>query len=126
MGMHLKSSGSFKNLEKFLHRSPQSYFSELHDYGRQGVALLARATPSDTGKTASSWSYRLINARGRYGIEWYNSNVNDGEVIAILNPVSDTEQVPEATCKGSITSIQRHNHLFNKMAEEIWRKVTNA
>jgi hypothetical protein len=125
MGMHLKSSGSFKNLEKFLHRSPQSYFSELHDYGRQGVALLARATPSDTGKTASSWSYRLINARGRYGIEWYNSNVNDGEVIAILI------QYGHGTGTGGyVQGIDYINPatqpLFNKMADEIWRKVTNA
>jgi hypothetical protein len=125
MGMHLKSSGSFKNLEKFLHRSPQSYFSELHYYGRQGVALLARATPSDTGKTASSWSYRLINARGRYGIEWYNSNVNDGEVIAILI------QFGHGTGTGGyVQGIDYINPatqpLFNKMAEEIWRKMTNA
>ena len=125
MGMRLHSSGSFKNLEKFLKINPQSLFSQLHYYGRYGVELLSRATPSDTGKTAKSWSYKLLNSRGKYGIEWYNSNVNDGEVIAILI------QYGHGTGTGGyVQGIDYINPatqpLFNKMADEIWRKVTNA
>lgn len=125
MGFRLHGSGSFKNLEKFLTKSSQSLFSDLHFYGRQGVELLSRATPSRTGKTAKSWSYKVTHSKGKYGIEWYNSNVNDGEVIAIL--------IQHGHGTGTGGYVQGFDYinpatqpLFDRMVNEIWRKVTNA
>lgn len=122
---NLKSFGSFSHLEKFLKKSSPSLFRDLHTYGRQGVEILARATPSDTGKTANSWTYNLINSDGKYGIRWYNTNTNNGENVAILI------QYGHGTGTGGyVQGIDYINPaiqpLFNRMADEIWRKVKDA
>lgn len=49
-----------------------------------GVNALASATPVDTGITASSWDYKIVEEDGRVKIVWTNSNVVKGQQIAIL------------------------------------------
>jgi len=58
--------------------------SILNRYGERGVKALSDATPIDSGETARSWSYEVVNKNGRYKIEFDNSNVNDGVSIAII------------------------------------------
>lgn len=58
--------------------------SILDKYGKEGVSLLSKATPVDTGKTASSWEYQIVENKGRYEIQWYNTNIVNGLSIAIL------------------------------------------
>ena len=47
---------------------------------------LASRTPSDTGKTADSWSWTLVDmGKGKWSINFFNSNVTkQGECIALL------------------------------------------
>ena len=72
---------SFDSVEKALEVIE---FGELDRYGKRGVDALVQATPKDTGKTAASWSYRIIHERHSTRIEWLNSNINKGILIAIL------------------------------------------
>lgn len=118
------SSGSFARFEKFLNtnRSNQAY-SNLDHFGKIGVSALAKATPTETGKTASSWRYKIIQKRGLYGIEWYNDNVNEGEVIALLI------QYGHGTGTGGyIEGIDYINPairpIFTSMIDDVWKKVT--
>lgn len=53
---------------------------DLERYGQMGVDNLAAATPVRTGLTASLWEYRITDQT----LGWYNTNINDGEEIAIL------------------------------------------
>jgi hypothetical protein len=64
--------------------SKGNLFSDLDRYGKMGVDALSRATPRETGKTASSWSYRVNRGATQTSLEWFNTNVNDGKQIAIL------------------------------------------
>lgn len=58
--------------------------SRLDEYGRMGVAALSANTPIDTGLTAASWEYKIEkNSKGPC-IYWYNTNVQNGENIAII------------------------------------------
>lgn len=80
-----KHRGNFRNTEKLLTRaSKANYMSILRKYGDAGVRALASATPTETGKTAGSWSYQIEGSRGHYEIHWTNSNVNNGVPIAII------------------------------------------
>jgi len=57
----------------------------LDAYGAAGVDALSKATPVDTGKTASSWSYEIKRENSITSISWSNSNrTEDGTPIAIL------------------------------------------
>ena len=80
-----KESGDFKNLEKLLYFSKRANIEAiLNKYGQIGVEALSAATPSHSGKTASSWSYKVTRSKGNLQIDWYNTNTNKGENIAIL------------------------------------------
>lgn len=80
-----KESGDFKNLEKLLSFSKRANIEAiLNKYGQIGVEALSAATPSRSGKTASSWNYKVTRSKENLQIDWYNTNTNKGENIAIL------------------------------------------
>lgn len=77
--------GDFKKTESFLNGIKQlSLRRTLDKYGRRGVDALAKATPVDTGKTASSWGYTIEEGPGSISIMWTNSNVQNGVNIAVI------------------------------------------
>lgn len=83
--IRFRHRGNFRNTEKLLNNaSKANYMSILKKYGDAGVRALASATPTESGKTASSWSYQIEGGRGGYTITWTNSNINDGVPIAII------------------------------------------
>ena len=117
-------SGDFGNTERFLKNvNNDSFFANLESYGQAGVRALADNTPRDSGKTAQSWGYKVIRSRTNPGIEWYNTNVNDGTSVAILI------QYGHATKSGGYISGRDYINpvirpIFDKIAEDIWKKVT--
>lgn len=63
----------------------KKYVDEIIKCGAAGVSELSAATPVDTGKTASSWSYEIKNTGSGVSVQWTNSNVTrDGTPIAIM------------------------------------------
>ena len=85
MEVVFQHKGSFSNLEKFLNKiKGKNYLNILHKYGQEGVAALAAATPVDTGLTASSWKYEIIQNGSQTSLSFSNTNVKDGHNIAIL------------------------------------------
>ena len=117
-------SGDFGNTERFLKNvNNDSFFANLESYGQAGVRALADNTPRDSGKTAQSWGYKVIRSRTNPGIEWYNTNVNDGTSVAILI------QYGHATKSGGYISGRDYINpvirpIFDKIAADIWKKVT--
>ena len=97
-------------------------FSGLDRYGQMGVNALASATPVDTGLTAQSWKYRIVKTRGRYTIEWYNTNVHNGSNVAILI------QYGHGTGTGGFVQGRDYINpatrpIFDQIADDVWRKV---
>lgn len=77
--------GDFKNTYGFLKRAKKLKLeSLLTEYAEEGVQALSAATPKESGVTASSWGYEIVNERNNIAIYWTNSNVNDGVPIAII------------------------------------------
>lgn len=117
-------SGDFSNTERFLKNvANDSFFANLDSYGKAGVQALADNTPRDSGETAMSWGYKVIRSRTNPGIEWYNTNVNDGTSVAILI------QYGHATKSGGYISGRDYINpvirpIFDKIAADIWKKVT--
>lgn len=63
----------------------KEYVKEIIRCGALGVDALSSATPVDTGKTASSWSYEVRYTGNGVSLSWTNSNVTrDGVPIAIM------------------------------------------
>lgn len=52
--------------------------------GARGVAALRANTPVGTGKTASSWEYKIKQTKRGVKIVWYNTNIVSKVPIAII------------------------------------------
>ena len=92
----IKQHGSFEKTTRHLeHASKANFGSLIQECGRRGVEALSAATPVDSGKTASSWSYSVDKTKDGYRINWINDSQNDGISIVILN------QYGHATRSGS-------------------------
>lgn len=121
-----RQKGDFSKLTRYFERVKEAVnLGELDKYGREGVAALASATPIDSGKTASSWYYEIDHAQGSASINFYNSNVNKGVPIAIIL------QYGHGTRNGGWVQGRDYINpailpLFDKIAEDAWREVTNA
>lgn len=116
--------GSFKNTERYLARlkSAQLY-AVLNKYGAMGVAVLAAATPKDSGATASSWGYTIIQRPGYYQIRWHNTNAVAGTSLAILL------QYGHGTGTGGYVQGRDYINpairpIFEQMANDAWKEVT--
>ena len=127
MKVNFTHKGNFNHLEAFLARAigiRPVIRAILDKYGRKGVDALAEATPKDSGITAESWSYEVVEDAGGYRIIWRNSNVNDGVMIAMLL------QYGHGTGTGGwVEGVDYINPairgIFQDMADEAWREVTS-
>lgn len=55
--IEFRQKGDFSKLSRYLERVKEAAkIGDLDKYGRAGVAALSSATPTDTGKTAASWT----------------------------------------------------------------------
>lgn len=119
-----RQKGDFSKLTKFLERAKEVVkLGELDKYGREGVAALSSATPVDTGKTASSWSYKIEHQNGVASINFYNSNVNKGVPIAIIL------QYGHGTRNGGWVEGRDYINpaiqpIFDRITNDAWREVT--
>lgn len=87
MDIHVSSKGQFASTERFLQNASSNtryVRGVLMKYGELGVQALRKATPKRTGKTAASWYYAIYESKYGWALEWHNSNVVNGENIAIL------------------------------------------
>lgn len=116
--------GDFEKTRKFLTRAKELRLDRmLHQFGREGVEALSSATPVDTGKTAASWDYQVIQNRSSIQIIWTNSNRVDGVPIAIVL------QYGHATRNGGYVRGQDYINpairpIFNKIENRLKREMS--
>lgn len=119
-----KQKGDFSKATRYLERVKEAiHLGMLDKYGREGVAALSSATPIDSGKTASSWSYEIINSKGVAKIIFTNSNINQGVPIAIIL------QYGHGTGTGGWVQGRDYINpaiqpIFDKLVNEAWKEVT--
>lgn len=119
-----RQKGDFSKASRYLERLKEAAkLGVLDKYGREGVAALASATPTETGLTASSWSYTIERQNGSVAIVFENSNINKGVPIAIIL------QYGHGTGTGGWVQGRDYINpaiqpIFDKMADEAWKEVT--
>lgn len=119
-----RQKGDFSKLTHFLEKSKNAvHLGDLDKYGREGVAALSSATPMDTGVTANSWYYKIVNKNGSATISFYNSNIQNGVPIAIIL------QYGHGTRNGGWVEGRDYINpsiqpIFDRIANDAWREVT--
>lgn len=118
------NKGSFKNTEKFLKNTDLKKLRRtLEKYGRIGVSNLQKYTPIDSGQTAFSWRYEIVERNGKASLIFHNDNVTKiGITVAILI------QYGHATRNGYwIDGIDYINPalrpVFNQLGKDAWEEV---
>lgn len=120
-----RHKGDFSKLTNFLEKSRNAVRKvDLDKYGRDGVAALSSATPVDSGLTASSWYYEISRTDNQTSITFFNSNVNQNVLIAIIL------QYGHGTRNGGWVEGRDYINpaiqpLFDKIADSAWREVTS-
>ena len=122
----IKQRGDFSKLTRYLERVKENFHLGILDkYGREGVAALEAAPPVYSGKTASSWYYKIQNEGGRATLSFHNSNINKGVSIAIIL------QYGHGTRNGGYVEGRDYINpaiqpTFDKIAEEAWKEATRV
>ena len=126
MGLvRFKHRGNFNRVERFLNRvSDREYLNVLDHYGQMGVEALSKATPVDTGLTASSWTYEIERTSKQTTISWLNTNTNQGVNIAVIL------QYGHGTGTGGYVQGRDYINpamrpIFDKIADQAWREVNS-
>lgn len=114
--------GNFKKTRDFLRRAKKLSFEDIREYGELGVEALANATPKDSGRTADSWYFQLVETPNGYSIEFLNSNIVDGVPIAIIL------QYGHATGTGGYVQGRDYINpairpIFDDIARKLWKEV---
>lgn len=123
MGIKIQHRGDFRRTKKFLEQATKSDFrSVLEKYGQEGVNALSAVTPFDSGLTASSWGYEIIQGKDYFRIDWLNDNINKGVNVALIL------QYGHGTGTGGyVTGIDYINPamrpIFDALAEAAWEEV---
>jgi len=121
--LSVTQKGDFKRTDRFLHRIIQRhYMQRMRHYGEKGVNALREATPKDSGETAASWSYEIVEEPGRTAIYWRNSHVVNGTNIAVIL------QYGHGTRNGGFVEGTDYINpavrpIFEEMAQEAWKEV---
>ena len=125
MGISFRHKGNFAKTEKLLKKSfGKDYRKVLDRYAQEGVSHLAAATPIESGETAASWDYEIIQNESSLSIVWKNYHFNKGVSIAIIL------QYGHATRNGGYVQGRDYINpalrpIFDKMAEAAWKEVTS-
>lgn len=95
----------------------------IEKYAQEGVNALKAATPHDTGKTASSWSYEIKRTNNSITINFNNSNIVNGVPIAIIL------QYGHGTRNGGYVKGRDYINpaiqpIFDKLTNDAWKEVT--
>jgi hypothetical protein len=126
MPIHITTSGSFNNTERFLGKIVKGdIFRNLEPLAQRGVAALAANTPQDTGVTAASWGYRIEVDLTGARITWFNTHVIEGVPIAIIL------EYGHGTGTGGYVQGRDYINpaikpIFDDIANHVWQEVTLA
>lgn len=122
----IRHKGSLSKTTRFLERAKHAIrLADLDRYGREGVAALASATPTDSGLTASSWYYEITYTKAGAKITFKNSNIQNGVPIAIIL------QYGHGTGTGGWVEGRDYINpaiqpIFDRLADDAWREVVRS
>ncbi len=80
-----RQKGNFTKLNSYLEKIKEGVDDGvLNKYGELGLEALRSVTPVRTGLTRDSWYYKVERTKGSVAIRFLNSNVQNGQNIAII------------------------------------------
>lgn len=129
MIIRFKHKGDLKATEWFLKRVARgSWKKRVEALAQKGVDALAEATPKDTGLTASSWHYEIVQDTGALHVYWVNDNMTSNPNIP---GIALLIQYGHGTGTGGYVQGRDYINpalrpIFDEIADDVWREVTKG
>ncbi len=121
-----KHKGDFQKSRKFLDKIlKRDRYSRLKELGERGVQALMQVTPVDTGVTASSWGYEILQTPEKTSIVWTNSNMVAGVPLVILLQYGHVTGTG-GYVKGVDFINPAIKPIFDQIEKEVWKEVTES
>ena len=120
-----RHQGNFKRLTNYFEQLKETMnLGILDKYGQKGVDALKSVTPVRTGLTRDSWYYKIEHEKGSVSIRFLNSNIQNGQNIAIILDVG------HGTRGGGWVQGRHYiepaiQPIFDEMAKASWEEVKN-
>ena len=122
--LKISQKGDLTKVTAELERMAGAYKKVNFDiYGREGVDALRKATPTDTGKTASLWRYEIHRSKDRVELAFYNDSDSNGVPIVILLEYGHVSR-NGSWVKGLEFINPALEPVFDRLRENLWKEVT--
>lgn len=125
MNISIKTKGDWDKTFNFLNNASKTLFHKnlLNKYGEMGVRALQEATPKDTGDTANSWSYEIVETEGSVRIIWNNTSTTKTgiPIVVLLHYGHGTRNGGYVQGRDFINPAMRP--VFDKIADKAWEEV---
>lgn len=122
----ISSSGSFDKTIAHLRKLQKIDIGAIvAAEAQRGVKALVAATPKDSGKAASGWSYEIVRSATETQIHWKNSDVENGFHVALM-----IQHGHGTGTGGYVPGIDYINPamrpIFDQIAQTVWKAVISA
>lgn len=119
-----KQKGDFKKVNSYFERLEEAiHVGCLDRFGKAGVDALSKATPVDSGLTASSWDYEVEHSKNSVRLSFYNTNIQNGVPIAVVLQYGHGTK-NGGWVEGSDYINPAIRPIFNRIANESWKEIT--
>lgn len=121
--IQFKHKGNFSKLTNYFEQLKETMdLGILNKYGEKGVEALKSVTPVRTGLTRDSWHYEIEHNRGTVTLRFLNSNIQNGQNIAIILDVG------HGTRGGGWVEGRHYiepaiQPIFDELAAQSWKEV---
>lgn len=118
-----ESQGNWESTTRWFKKArSMQYRRAIERYAYAGLDALRNATPIDSGKTAESWDFEIIQNRKFTKIVYTNSHMPDGFPIAVML------QYGHGTGSGGWVQGRDYinpatRSIFDKIAEDAWKEL---
>lgn len=126
MGFTWTVKGDWSKTTRMLEKARSGQLAtDLNRFAEAGRASLVNATPRESGATANAWGYKIVHkGKNSFEIVWTNSSEKNGVPIVMLIQYGHGQhQGGYVMGRDFINPAMRP--VFDKIASDIWRKVSN-
>lgn len=122
----IRCRGTYEKTEKFLKKGKDinEVRQILEKYGREGVSALSAATPVDSGETATSWFFEIVQDKNLISLVFSNSSATKTGIPIIILLQYGHGNGDGGYVRGTDIVNPAVQPIFDRIAEEAWREVT--
>ncbi len=122
----IRTKGNYDDTEKFLknNKDAKRLRKIMEKYGREGVSALSAMTPINTGETASSWTYEIVEDSDSISLVFNNSETTVTGIPIIILLQYGHGNGRGGYVQGRDIVNPAIQPIFDKLAEEAWREVS--